>query len=61
MWTTVAIVLGLVVCTIVAIIPATLILIRERPRPYGDADDPAWWPDFEREFARYVSVRDAGR
>jgi hypothetical protein len=27
-----------------------------RPRPAGD---PAWWPEFERDFAKYVSVRAA--
>ena len=28
-----------------------------RPGP----DEPAWWPEFEREFAGYVSLRDEGR
>ena len=28
-----------------------------RPGP----DEPAWWPEFEREFAGYVSQRDEGR
>ena len=29
-----------------------------RPRPSGDQSpggDPAWWPDFERQFAAYVA------
>jgi len=28
-----------------------------RPGP----DEPAWWPEFEREFAGYVSLGDAAR
>jgi hypothetical protein len=28
-----------------------------RPGP----DEPVWWPEFEREFAGYVSLRDEGR
>jgi hypothetical protein len=70
-----AIVLGLLVCVVVAIIPAVRNLLAQRPRPHdGDEngpldgpwlrsgpDGPAWWPEFERDFARYVAVRDAAR
>ena len=52
----VAIVLGLLVCVVVAIIPAIRLLIAQRPRPHREPDGPAWWPEFEREFARYVAL-----
>lgn len=73
----VAVVVGLAVCMVVAVIPAIRILIAQRPRPYEDggssddgggglrrppepptpsgADGPAWWPEFERDFARHVA------
>ena len=53
-----AIVLGLLVCVVVAIIPAIRNLMAQRPRPRDEAEGPAWWPDFERDFARYVALRD---
>jgi hypothetical protein len=31
-----------------------------RPRP-GDPDEPAWWPQFERELRTYVRARSATR
>jgi hypothetical protein len=66
-----AIVIGLVVCMCVGIIPAIRILLAQRPRPYDEVEDdrrphepylrpgpgePSWWPEFEREFAGYVSL-----
>jgi hypothetical protein len=27
----------------------------------GENDDPAWWPEFEREFAQYVATQEAAR
>jgi hypothetical protein len=30
------------------------------PRP-GGGSDPAWWPDFERDFEHYVATVDAAR
>jgi hypothetical protein len=33
-------------------------LRREPPSPIGPTDgDPAWWPEFERQFAAYVADR----
>lgn len=72
-------VIGIVVCIVVAVIPAIRILIAQRPRPYDEPepdaepvpsrapylrpgpDEPAWWPQFEREFAGYVSLGEAER
>ncbi|MBE2315948.1 hypothetical protein DVA67_008175 [Solirubrobacter sp. CPCC 204708] len=65
-----AIVIGLVVCIAVGVIPAIRILIAQRPRPHDrdesggrhepwlvpGPDGPSWWPEFEREFARYVAT-----
>jgi hypothetical protein len=70
-----AIVAGLAVCLVVGIIPAIRILLAQRPRPHEQAEaerprgpylrpgpgEPAWWPQFEREFAGYVALRDEGR
>jgi hypothetical protein len=72
-----AIVLGLLACTVVGIIPAVRLLLAQRGRPYEETeldldsprapylrpgpDEPAWWPEFEREFAGYVSLHDEGR
>jgi hypothetical protein len=65
--------LGMAVCFVVAIIPALRMLLAQRARPYEDAkldaahepwllagpDGPAWWPEFEREFAAHVAERGA--
>lgn len=62
--------LGMSACFVFAIIPAFRMLLAQRARPYEDAkldaahepwirpgpDGPTWWPEFEREFARYVST-----
>ncbi len=75
---TLAVIVGLLVCMVVAVIPAIRSLIAQRPRPFEDGgssddgggglrrpqgppgpDGPAWWPEFEREFARHVA--DIGR
>lgn len=30
---------------------------RNEPQGAGPTDEPAWWPEFEREFAAYVARR----
>ena len=64
--------LGMCACFVFAIIPAFRLLLAQRARPYEDAkleaaheprlrgrpEGPAWWPEFEREFAAYVRLRD---
>jgi hypothetical protein len=32
---------------------------RRGPRPRPRGPEPTWWPEFEREFRRYVSAHDA--
>ena len=55
--------LELVALAALLVLVCVAVIAREKSRPSfgGDADEPEWWADFEREFARYAASQEAAR
>jgi hypothetical protein len=47
----------LAIAVIAVTVALVALLVYGRRRPCQDEDGPAWWRDFEREFADYVARR----